>query len=319
MKQAISPPTDKPWWRSARWQNGYLLATWLLLSAMPLIPLAFGRPQPQLMQIFVLEVLAWVIAWAALARPRYFQILLLPAFIALPIEIYLQLFFAQGISENSLGIMLETSPGETLEFLGSKIYLLLFIIAFIALWFGASMRWAWQSNLQVSKKVRVCLLWLVMLLLGSWVYHSTWAKSDKQHAVNQENTTLSLTHQPDNAFKQSWPFGIYRHLVEIFGYRYNIATLAEQNSHFRFGAYSTAPDKEQVIVLVLGESSRADRWSLNGYSRATNPLLQQESNLVNFPDFISPVTATRLSVPIIISRKPAREAMNDENRLWAIG
>ena len=63
--------------------------------------------------------------------------------------------------------------------------------------------------------------------------------------------------------------------------------------------------------MVIGESSRFDRWSLNGYERETNPLLKQEANLVNLPDVITSVSATRLSVPVMISRKPARKSLKD--------
>jgi hypothetical protein len=66
-----------------------------------------------------------------------------------------------------------------------------------------------------------------------------------------------------------------------------------------------------VIVMVLGESSRFDRWSLNGYARDTNPLLSQEANLVALQDLITSVSATRLSVPVIISRKPAMQSLKD--------
>jgi glucan phosphoethanolaminetransferase (alkaline phosphatase superfamily) len=63
--------------------------------------------------------------------------------------------------------------------------------------------------------------------------------------------------------------------------------------------------------MVIGESSRYDRWSLNGYARETNPLLKQEANLVALPDVITSVSATRLSVPVIISRKPATQSLKD--------
>jgi glucan phosphoethanolaminetransferase (alkaline phosphatase superfamily) len=63
--------------------------------------------------------------------------------------------------------------------------------------------------------------------------------------------------------------------------------------------------------MVIGESSRYDRWSLNGYARETNPLLSQEANLVALPDVITSVSATRLSVPVIISRKPATQSLKD--------
>ena len=61
--------------------------------------------------------------------------------------------------------------------------------------------------------------------------------------------------------------------------------------------------------MVIGESSRADRWSLNGYERETNPLLGKESNLVVLQDVVTSVSATRLSVPVMISRKPAMQSL----------
>ena len=41
------------------------------------------------------------------------------------------------------------------------------------------------------------------------------------------------------------------------------------------------------IILVVGESARADHQSLNGYSRQTNPLLSKVDNLINFSNVAS--------------------------------
>ena len=49
-------------------------------------------------------------------------------------------------------------------------------------------------------------------------------------------------------------------------------------------AHKTTDWGREIHVLVIGESSRYDRWRLNGYERDTNPLLSQESNLVMLPD-----------------------------------
>jgi lipid A ethanolaminephosphotransferase len=56
----------------------------------------------------------------------------------------------------------------------------------------------------------------------------------------------------------------------------------------------------ELIVLVIGETARADRFSLNGYARETNPLLSRE-DIVNFPDFWSCGTSTAVSVPCMFS------------------
>ena len=58
-------------------------------------------------------------------------------------------------------------------------------------------------------------------------------------------------------------------------------------------------------MLVIGESARADRWAINGYARPTSPHLSSTPNLVSFHDVVSIATATRVSVPIILTRKPA--------------
>jgi len=56
----------------------------------------------------------------------------------------------------------------------------------------------------------------------------------------------------------------------------------------------------ELIILVVGETARADRFSLNGYARETNPLLAKES-VINFPDFWSCGTSTAVSVPCMFS------------------
>jgi len=66
---------------------------------------------------------------------------------------------------------------------------------------------------------------------------------------------------------------------------------------------SHIPDSDihrELVVFVVGETARADRFSLNGYERETNPLLKQES-VINFADFWSCGTSTAVSVPCMFS------------------
>lgn len=55
-----------------------------------------------------------------------------------------------------------------------------------------------------------------------------------------------------------------------------------------------------TMVLVIGETARADHFSLYGYKRLTSPHLQQE-NLIKFSDVTSCGTSTGISVPCIFS------------------
>ncbi len=62
---------------------------------------------------------------------------------------------------------------------------------------------------------------------------------------------------------------------------------------------ATDTDRE-LIILVVGEAVRADKLSLNGYARETNPLLARE-DVVSFTRFYSCGTSTAYSVPCMFS------------------
>lgn len=77
-------------------------------------------------------------------------------------------------------------------------------------------------------------------------------------------------------------------------------------------------DKQlKLMIVVVGEAARADRFSLNGYEKDTNPLLKQE-NLVSFSNFYSCATSTAESVPCMFSiynrdDYSYKKAMSSEN------
>jgi len=59
--------------------------------------------------------------------------------------------------------------------------------------------------------------------------------------------------------------------------------------------------KPELIILVVGEAARADRFSLNGYERETNPELKKQKDIVNFSKMYSCGTSTAVSVPCMFS------------------
>jgi len=58
---------------------------------------------------------------------------------------------------------------------------------------------------------------------------------------------------------------------------------------------------KRLVIMVVGEAARADHFSLNGYSKETNPRLKQE-DIINYPLFYSCGTSTAESVPCMFSR-----------------
>ena len=58
----------------------------------------------------------------------------------------------------------------------------------------------------------------------------------------------------------------------------------------------------ELVIMVVGETARADHFSLNGYARQTNPLLARKK-IINFPDFWSCGTSTAASLPCMFSKQ----------------
>ena len=277
-----------------------------------------------------MEVVSWMTVWAIFKRPAWFHWLLLPAFLALPIEIYLNMYFNQGISTHHLGIIAETSPREALEFLGNKIWLMGMIAAGVIAWWW----FCWSTTRKTLDLDWVGLSrWVAIVLIATAVgvrcYQQEYGvekvnvsakiagKSDDDGGVSASTSTrypklptwAKVPFELD-AFGQTWPFGLTMHGYDFYKERKYLAELAHKSMLFSFGAQQASMiDVPQMVVMVIGESSRYDRWSLNGYKRETNPLLKQEANLVSLADVITAVSATRLSVPVLVSRKPAMQSL----------
>ena len=62
----------------------------------------------------------------------------------------------------------------------------------------------------------------------------------------------------------------------------------------------------KLMVLVVGETARAENFSLNGYGKNTNPKLAQQ-DILNFSQVSSCGTATAVSVPCMFSGMPRKQ------------
>ena len=83
-------------------------------------------------------------------------------------------------------------------------------------------------------------------------------------------------------------------------------TLVRIGQDAQKGPVILAQKKKTVLVLVIGEASRAENYSLNGYGRDTNPQLQKE-NMITFPQASSCGTETAVSVPCMFSGMPRKK------------
>jgi lipid A ethanolaminephosphotransferase len=79
-------------------------------------------------------------------------------------------------------------------------------------------------------------------------------------------------------------------------------------------------DGRELVVMVVGETARRDRFSLNGYARETSPKLAAEDNVVSYSQVTACGTSTAVSVPCMFSTFDRKtfdrdNAYNQENVL----
>ena len=123
---------------------------------------------------------------------------------------------------------------------------------------------------------------------------------------NPANSTVLHTHRISwQLLEQVFPWGLPLRGVSLLENRLDQKLLLEQSKNFRFGAAYTGSEK-RTVLLVIGESSRRHNWQLNGYPRATNPLLSKRSGLVWLANYTAPAVSTAQSVPLMITRKPVQ-------------
>lgn len=109
---------------------------------------------------------------------------------------------------------------------------------------------------------------------------------------------LSANGRATNSFMQHFPLSLYYNANEygkLNTLKHSVRINPDPNIHFNC--------KDSItVVLVIGESSRADHWSLNGYKRETNPLLLKRKNLISLPNIYSEYTYTNPSLAHVLTR-----------------
>ena len=81
----------------------------------------------------------------------------------------------------------------------------------------------------------------------------------------------------------------------------------------------SATKRPELMIMVVGETARADRFSLNGYHRETNPMLAKQ-NVLSISNVSSCGTSTGVSVPCMFSALgragyDKEKALNQQNAL----
>ncbi|MDO4319798.1 MAG: sulfatase-like hydrolase/transferase [Bacteroidales bacterium] len=105
-----------------------------------------------------------------------------------------------------------------------------------------------------------------------------------------------------NILRDIFPVNVIHNMITAIQRTEATNRYFETSAGFDYKARSCRDNRlKEIYVLVVGETSRADNWQLNGYQRPTNPRLSHTDNLIYFPKTLSESNTTHKSVPLMLS------------------
>jgi lipid A ethanolaminephosphotransferase len=154
-------------------------------------------------------------------------------------------------------------------------------------------------------RLKVVVITIILILVSFFSF------SQKYISFVREHKPLRFSVNPTY-----WVYSIGKYInINIQNGEIIVAPLGRDAKVVKSDVNSSA----KLIIMVVGEATRADHFSLNGYEKETNPLLQQE-DIINFSNLYSCGTSTAASVPCMFSVYPRSEfsykkGLNTENVL----
>jgi lipid A ethanolaminephosphotransferase len=238
-----------------------------------------------------------------------------------------------GLTGLTLLLLRLLAPGRSLRLMLS----LLLLLAAMASWFmdtyGVALdkemlRNVWQTNLTEARDfISWGLVWRLLWQAGLpialvwWVSlpASTWMQSLRDYAlcVAAGIVMVCVAVLPMYGSHASFFRNHHgaRHLVAPASVLLGSAELLQRSLRHRppfeqvgldARRADTSGSRPLMVVVVVGETARAANFSLGGYARVTNPLLQQR-DIYYFRNATSCGTSTAVSLPCMFSDLPRRE------------
>lgn len=209
-------------------------------------------------------------------------------------------FYGSTIDVNALSVLKETNVAEFSDFTTSLPLPL--ILAVIAILLASSLAILFSPPPQKKPSFRIliyCLTpWIlstIILLSGKEIYFKQIATAG-QFPEQKNDESLSI--------RQAFPAGLLWVGFDYAQERKALKLSNDLNLKYKFRESPTEDDTPKIFVLVIGESSRADHWEINGYPRETTPFLSKRTDVISFQRMHTYWTFTRMAVPTMLTRKP---------------
>lgn len=231
--------------------------------------------------LFLFALTALMPFLLALISFRLTQIWFALISLANALAVYFVSTYGVFLDKTMMGNLFNTNPAEAGEFLSFKMALWIVALGVVPAYFALSLKVAKPTRKTLAKFIGAIFLTLIILA-----------------GVNFQNLLWFDRHSKQLG-ALVMPYSYMINSVRFFQ-----GEFAKNKREILLPDARIADDKKSVVVLVIGESARAQNFSLYGYERETNPLLSQVGGgqLKHF-NAKSSTTYTSASVKNMLSHK----------------
>lgn len=197
------------------------------------------------------------------------------------------------IDDSMIRNVMQTDLKESRDLLSFKMFLYLLFLGLIPAFLIYKSKIIYRSiRIEIKAKLVSIISSLILLIILIFSFSKFYTSFFREHRA--------LRHYTNPTY---W-------IYSIVNYSYNIAnsgSIKVKKIGLDAKVIRKESQKHKLVVLVVGEAARADHFSLNGYSKITNPLLSKRYDIINFSNFYSCGTSTAVSVPCMFSSLTRKE------------
>ncbi|PSN09025.1 phosphoethanolamine transferase EptA [Siccibacter turicensis] len=237
----------------------------------------------------IISVILLLASFVWLERPLISLFILLSAAAQ-----YFILTYGIIVDRSMVTNIVDTTPAESFALMSPHMMIVLLLsgVAMAVLVWCVAYRPAASWLRSVLPRLMALVVSALVIVLIAFFFYKDYAslfRNDKQ---------LVKALNPSNSIAAVWSY--YRH------HQLDNLPLVRIGEDAHMASQAQTDGKKHLTILVVGETSRADNFSLGGYARETNPRLAKD-DVFYFPHTTSCGTATAISVPCMFSGMPRKD------------
>lgn len=222
------------------------------------------------------------------------------SFLWMPIDVASLYFNKQSASKLFLGIIFATDWVESTEFLLSIWHICLLLVVLWGIYIYLCIKVSNQPL--IPRKFRIWgLISTIAVVLATYVSLSFLIRK-----INPNFTTQQVMSQTWDKFGMKflkiYPYNLYINTYHLWQDKRDWKKAEKELESFSFGISQRDSLDHTLYVLYIGEATRYDHLTINGYTRNTTPHLSEQTNLISYSSIYTLANLTNYSIPFLLTR-----------------